>query len=46
MLLYYYTVSDCVSISAFASLDGIPISIASSAVGLKSCAITPEIKNV
>ena len=46
MLLYYYTVNDCVSISAFASLVGIPISIASSAVGLKSCAITSGIKNV
>ena len=37
-------VTGCVSISAFASLVGIPISIATSAVGLKICAITAGIK--
>ena len=34
----------CVSISAFASLAGIPIGITSSAVELKICAITAGIK--
>ena len=33
-----------VSISAFASLAGIPIGIASSGVGLKICVVTPGIK--
>ena len=37
-------VTGCVSISAFASLVGIPVGIASSAVGIKICAITVEIK--
>ena len=41
--LYY---AGCLSISAFASLVGIPIAIASFAVGLKICAITAEIKKV
>ena len=40
------TITGCVSISAFASLVGIPIGITSSAIGLKICAITPAIKNV
>ena len=34
----------CVSISAFASLVGIPIGITSSSIGLKICAITVGIK--
>ena len=34
----------CISISAFASLIGIPIKIMSSAIGLKICAITARIK--
>ena len=34
----------CISISAFASLLGIPIGITSSAIGLKICAITAGIK--
>ena len=38
------TVTGCISISAFASLVGIPIGIASSAIGLKICAITAGIK--
>ena len=38
------TVTGCVSISAFASLVGIPVGITSSAVGLKICVITAEIK--
>ena len=34
------TITGCISISAFASLLGIPIGITSSATGLKMCAIT------
>ena len=37
-------ITGCVSISAFASLVGIPISIASSAVGLKICVSNQEKK--
>ena len=37
-------VTECISISAFASLIGIPIGITSSAIGLKICAITVGIK--
>ena len=33
------------SISAFASLIGIPIGITSSAIGLRTCVIAAEIKN-
>ena len=38
------TVTGCVSVSAFASLVGIPIEITSSAIGLKICVITAGIK--
>ena len=38
------TITGCVSISAFASLVGIPIGIASSTIGLKICVITAGIK--
>ena len=38
------TVIGCVSISAFASLVGMPIKIASSAIGLKVCITTAAIK--
>ena len=38
------TVTECVSISAFASLVGVPIGIISSAIGLKICAITAGIE--
>ena len=38
------TITECISISAFASLLGIPIGIASSTIGLKICAITAGIK--
>ena len=38
------TITGCVSLSAFASLPGIPIAITSSAIGLKICAITAAIK--
>ena len=36
----------CISISLFASLLGIPIGIRSSAIGLKICAITQQLKNI
>ena len=39
------TVTECVSISAFASLVGVPIGIISTAIGLKICAITTGIEN-
>ena len=39
-LIVISTITGCVSISAFASLVGIPIGITSSAIGLKICAIT------
>ena len=44
LLILVSTVTGCVSISAFASLVGIPIGITSSAIGLKICAITAGIK--
>ena len=40
------TITGCVSISAFASLVGIPIRIASSKIGLKICVMTPGIKSI
>ena len=43
-LILTSTVTGCIYISAFTSLVGIPIGIASSAVGLKYCAITKGIK--
>ena len=43
-LLLASTFAGCISISAFASLIGIPIGIMSSAIGLKISAITAEIK--
>ena len=44
LLISIFTVSGCVFISAFASLVGIPIGIWSSAIELKICLITAEIK--
>ena len=44
LLILVSTVTGCVSISDFASYDGIPIGITSSAVGLKICVITARIK--
>ena len=38
------TITGCISISAFASLVGIPIRIASSTIGLNICVITAGIK--
>ena len=43
-LIVISTITGCVSISAFASLVGIPIGIASSTIGLKICVITAGIK--
>ena len=43
-LLLASTITEYVSISAFASLVGIPIGITSSAIGLKICSITTGIK--
>ena len=44
VLILASTIAGCVSISAFASLFGIPIGITSSAIGLKICAIASVIK--
>ena len=43
-LILASSITGCISISAFASLIGIPIGIKSSAIGLKVCAITAGIK--
>ena len=43
-LILASTITGCVSISAFASLAGIPIEITGSAVGLNICAKTAGIK--
>ena len=45
LLILSSTVTGCISISAFASLVGIPIGITSSAIGLKSCVITAGISH-
>ena len=39
-LAFTYVTSDCVSVSEFKSLIGVPAGIANSAVGTKVCAIT------
>ena len=44
VLFLAFTITGCVSISVFASLIGIPIGLSSSAIRLKMCAITGEIK--
>ena len=44
-LILASAITGCVSISAFASLVGIPIGITISAIGLNICEITAEIKN-
>ena len=43
-LILASTITGCISISAFASLFGIPIRITSSAIGLKMYAIVAGIK--
>ena len=45
LLTVISTMTGCVSLSAFASLIGIPIGITSSANGLKICVITAGIKS-
>ena len=44
LIILVSTVTDCVSISAFASLVWVPVDITSSAIGIKICAPTGEIK--
>ena len=44
ILFLILAATDCISISAFASLVCVLVGISSSAVGLKICAITPRIK--
>ena len=44
VLILVPTITGCVSISAFASLIGIPIGLTSFAIGLKICATSTEIK--
>ena len=44
-LIFVSTVRDCVLISAFASLVGIPVDILSSEVGIKIFVTTAGIKN-
>ena len=44
LLIVTSTITGCVSISAFASLVGTSIGIASSTIGLKIYAITADIK--
>ena len=43
-LIIIFTITGCVSISAFASLVGISIRVTSSTTGVKTCLITTEIK--
>ena len=43
-LILAATITECISISAFDSLLGIPIVITSSAIGLKICTITAGIE--
>ena len=43
-LILTSTITECVSISDFTCLVGIPIGVTSSAIGLKVCAITAWIK--
>ena len=45
-LILAFTITWCISISAFASLLGIPIGITSSAIGLKICATGARIKKL
>ena len=44
LLILVSAVTECVSISAFSSLAGIPVGITSSATGLKICVIIVRIK--
>ena len=42
LLILAYVVTGCVSLSAFASLVGIPVGIPSAAIGIKICEIIAE----
>ena len=44
MLVLASLITGCVSISAFASLACVPVGVTSSAIRIKMCAITVEIK--
>ena len=44
LLILVLTVTDCVSVSAFASLVCVPVDIKTFVVGIKVCAITIGIK--
>ena len=44
LLIAILTINGCVSISAFDSIVGVPIGIASSTIGLKICVITAGIR--
>ena len=44
LIILVSIVTDCVSISAFASLVCVPVGITSSAIRIKICGITGEIK--
>ena len=44
VLILASTITGCLSVSTFTSLDGIPIGITSSAIELQICAITAAIK--
>ena len=44
-LILASTVTGCISVSAFASLLGIPIGITSSTIGLKICAVAVGFKD-
>ena len=44
IFVFVFGISDCVSISAFASLVDVPVDTASSTVGINICAITAGIK--
>ena len=46
LLILSSKITDCVSISAFALLVCVPVSIMSSAVKIKICAITARIKKI
>ena len=46
LLILASRVSGCISISPVASLVSIPVDIASSAVELKTCATTAELKRI
>ena len=45
-LILASTITGCISISAFASLIGIPVGIISSTIGLKTCTIAAGIKKL